>query len=170
MRSAGIEWTRTWFSWASVEAVRGEYDWSRPDALVEAAAEEGLSVLPMLFGSPEWVGQARRAPVRRFRLHPVRAAASTATRDAFARFAGAAVRRYGPDGGFWSQHPGLAYRPIRVWQIWNEQNMNAFFRPVADAERLRRAAVARPRRRCTARTPGRRSCSAACSGPEAAAA
>jgi polysaccharide biosynthesis protein PslG len=131
MRRAGIEWLRVWISWAEVEAERGEYDWSRPDARIEAAADEGLRVLPMLFGSPEWATDRDGYGCWRDDCIPF-APASTETRAAFADFAAAAARRYGPENGFWSQHPSLPHRPLTVWQIWNEQNMNAFFRPRAD--------------------------------------
>jgi hypothetical protein len=30
------------------------------------------------------------------------------------------IARYGPGGQFWTENPGLPYRPIRTWQIWNE--------------------------------------------------
>jgi hypothetical protein len=43
-----------------------------------------------------------------------------------------AVRRYGPDGVFWESNPGLQYRPIRVWQLWNEANLTSFHMPAPD--------------------------------------
>ncbi len=133
MRRAGIGWTRVWLSWAGAEQTKGKYDWGRSDELIGAASGEGLSVLPMLFGSPQWAAQRDRHPCWGHGCIPF-APASSETRDAFAQFAGAAARRYGPSGAFWAQHPAVPYRPIRVWQVWNEQNMNAFFRPRADAE------------------------------------
>ncbi len=132
MRQAGIGWTRAWLNWADVEKDRGEYDWSRPDALIESATQEGLSVLPMLFGSPEWAARRDDNVCYRSGCIPY-APDSPETRTAFAQFAAAAVRRYGPDGGFWA-HGSSADRPLRVWQVWNEQNMSAFFRPAADPD------------------------------------
>ncbi len=132
IRRAGIDWTRVWLSWADVEDSRGEYDWGRADQLIEAATDEGLAVLPMLFGSPQW--SATRDGRRCYASECIPyAPASDETREAFARFAGAAVRRYGPEGGFWPTDAGPA-RPIRVWQVWNEQNMHAFWRPRADPD------------------------------------
>ena len=32
----------------------------------------------------------------------------------------------GPSGRFWAENPGVPKRPIRVWQIWNEQNFKYF--------------------------------------------
>jgi hypothetical protein len=133
MRRAGIEWSRVWINWAGVEERRGSYEWWRSDAAIEAASNEGISVLPMLFGSPEWAARLDDNLCSQSGCTPY-APASSETRAAFARFAAAAVRRYGPDGLYWSQHPRIPYRPIGVWQVWNEQNMDAFFRPDADPE------------------------------------
>jgi hypothetical protein len=133
MRRAGIESTRVWFNWAEVEANRGEYDWSRPDELIHAVSKEGLGVLPLLFGSPAWAAQEDGYEC--FGAGCISfAPASAETRTEFADFAAAAVRRYGPGGAFWSQHPSLPARPMGVWQVWNEQNMDAFFRPRADPD------------------------------------
>ena len=133
MQRAGIDSTRIWISWADVEANRGEYDWSRPDALIQAVSKEGLGVLPLLFGSPAWAAQddgygCFGAGCIAF------APASTQTRTEFADFAAAAAQRYGPDGAFWSQHPSIPSQPMRVWQVWNEPNMDAYFRPQADPD------------------------------------
>ena len=62
---------------------------------------------------------------------------------AWRSFLSAAVRRYGPGGTFWAEHPNLPKVPIRDWQIWNEQNADPFFRPRArprDYARILRAA------------------------------
>ena len=52
MRRAGIDSTRVWISWAEVEANRGEYDWSNPDALIQAVSKEGPEVLPACSAPP----------------------------------------------------------------------------------------------------------------------
>ena len=36
------------------------------------------------------------------------------------------MRRYGPNGAFWAANPAIPYRPIRVWQLWNEPNFKYF--------------------------------------------
>ena len=33
------------------------------------------------------------------------------------------VQRYGRGGAFWSAHPGLPYKPITSWTVWNEPNL-----------------------------------------------
>jgi hypothetical protein len=42
-------------------------------------------------------------------------------------FAAVLVRRYGPDGTFWSENPSVPRMPIRAWQIWNEPNLKAYW-------------------------------------------
>jgi hypothetical protein len=144
MRASGVDSVRFQLSWADVEAQPGEYEWSRPDELIGELAAAGVSTLPFLFGSPQWAARAdgndcEGGGCRSF------APASPETRAAFAGFAAAAVRRYGPYGSFWEAHPGLRPLPVRSWQIWNEPNLRAFFQPAVDAtqygELLHRAAA-----------------------------
>jgi hypothetical protein len=128
---AGISSIRVWFSWAQVEAKRGEFDWGPLDQTVAANADGGLTTLPFLFGTPAWaaaddgqscVGDDCTSFAPR----------SEGTRSAFGAFAAAAVRRYGPGGNFWNQHPGLPDRPIETWQVWNEPNLSSFYAPAVD--------------------------------------
>ncbi len=131
MRAGGISSVRFWLPWSQVESERDEFDWSEPDAAVRGLVEEGLTPLPFLYGTPEWAAERDGSPCSRddcITYPPV----STSTRYAFARFAAAAAGRYGPDGRFWEIHPELAYRPVRVWQIWNEANLQSFHRPVVN--------------------------------------
>ena len=37
------------------------------------------------------------------------------------------MRRYGPGGEFWQQHPELPQLPIRSWQVWNEPNIPVYW-------------------------------------------
>ncbi len=39
----------------------------------------------------------------------------------------ALVHRYGPHGSFWSANPQIPARPIRMWQIWNEENLSYYW-------------------------------------------
>jgi hypothetical protein len=131
MSAARIDSIRSWFNWGQVEAQRGRYDWGMVDETVATAAHDRIGVLPFLFGEPGWA--VTEDGYRCGDRCPAYAPASTATRAAYADFAAAAARRYGPDGNFWAEHPGLEYLPVRTWQIWNEQNSKFFYRPAADA-------------------------------------
>ena len=130
MRRAGADTARLWLAWSAVDSVQpaGDYDFSAFDAAVIRAARHRVRVLPFLWGTPEWVirrleggacgaGCVANAPSTRRAL------------GAWRDFAAAAARRYGRGGELWREHPGLPRRPIRVWQIWNEQNSSQFFRP-----------------------------------------
>jgi hypothetical protein len=106
----------------------------------------GLTPFPFLFGSPDWAGErdGHGCEAGCMRFGP----ASAETRDAFARFAGAAARRYGPGGTYWREHPAVHEQPIRAWQIWNEPNLSSFWGPYPSAHRygeLVKAAAARIR-------------------------
>lgn len=121
----GVGSIRVPIDWAAVQSSRGALpDWSSVDPQVRVAAEEGVNVLPFLTGSPGWairyegIGGAR-AP----RSLPVSTAAQRAGWREFLRLA---VFRYGPGGSFWTENPLLPAHPIRIWQIWNEENFKYF--------------------------------------------
>ena len=144
MAGAGIDSVRFMVSWASVERNRDVYDWTPVDRTVREFAAAGLTTFPFLYGSPDWAAQRDRFACGGGGCF-THAPASIETRHAFARFAGAAVRRYGPGGTFWDDHPELPERPIRAWQIWNEPNLERYFKPDPDtsdyADIVRRASA-----------------------------
>jgi hypothetical protein len=132
MAAAGVDSVRLFLAWSQVEEVRGRYDWGQVDERIGRAARVGLSAFPFLFTEPDWAVEldGNDCSERCGTFAP----SSSTTRDAYGRFAGAAVRRYGPDGTFWAEHPELPYMPIHSWQIWNEQNSPYFFRPSPNPE------------------------------------
>jgi hypothetical protein len=93
-------------------------DWSRTDQEVAAAAARHMNLLPVIVTAPGWDA-----------VPPPSLASPPRDPAPYARFVGAVVHRYGPNGAFWAQHPELAPQPIRDWQIWNEPNFRAFWRP-----------------------------------------
>jgi hypothetical protein len=122
----GVESLRLPIDWAAVQSSQGAVpDWSSVDPTVRAAAEAGLTVLPFLTGAPGWavasegIGGGARAPVSL----PVLTAKQRAGWREFLRLA---VFRYGPGGSFWTENPLLPERPIRIWQVWNEENFKYF--------------------------------------------
>src|SRR5437762_133142 len=46
---------------------------------------------------------------------------------AYAAYCAALVRRYGPAGTFWAEHPSTPRLVIRAWQIWNEPNLPVYW-------------------------------------------
>jgi hypothetical protein len=128
LKRGGVDSVRIPINWAGVETVLGGApDWGATDTLVRAATAAGLEVLPYVSGAPQWAvpevfvpgsGQTVKAPVR--------LPASGSAAGAWSAFLQQAVARYGPNGAFWVANPGLSARPIRAWQIWNEENFKYF--------------------------------------------
>lgn len=121
---AGIESLRRPFNWQQIEPRPGHFDFAAYDGIVADAARQGLTMFPFLGEPPAWAVD-RPAGERGWR--PPRHNAD------FARFAAAAVRRWGPRGTFWLEHPKVPYRPIRDWQVWNEPNLPVLWQPEPDA-------------------------------------
>jgi hypothetical protein len=147
MAAGGVGALRVMVHRGVVEPLPGAYDWRTIDDVVRRATAHGITPFLFLYGSPAWSAQADgfACTVGGRRDCSVFAPRSDATRAAFAAFARAAVRRYGPGGEFWQKQvtcalpifcqPGEAPcacdepDPIRVWQIWNEQNSSKYFAP-----------------------------------------
>ena len=101
--------------------------WAMQDNLVFQAARRDITILPILIRMD--ANDAYLAPK------------TPADRQAFAGFAAAAARRYGPDGSFWASPMWTscsdcgARHPIRVWEVWNEENATLYWNtpnPAAD--------------------------------------
>jgi hypothetical protein len=116
MGSGGVGKLRFLLSWRDVQPAPGTFDWSRVDAIVAGAAEQGIEPLPFVFGSPAWIGEEARPPL-----------GSTAERQAWQAFLTAAVERYGRGGSFWAGRGGQG--PIADWQVWNEPNYPLYWQP-----------------------------------------
>jgi hypothetical protein len=113
MVASGVESIRAVIHWVDAQPERDRPPtFDRSDPLVRAAALRGIRVLPVLTTAPGWAAKHRDD----FASPP----AGTAE---YARFARAAVERYGPRGSFWAENPTVPRRPIRAWQVWNEPNL-----------------------------------------------
>ena len=194
MRDGGVDSIRLMAHWGTVEPAPGERNWGTLDGLVRETTERGIQPLLFLYGPPAWVveGDGRKCAEADC---AVIAPSSKSSRRAYARFAKAAVERYGPDGDFWKPpelpvaRPSPASRaglgipcpepplppipgceppdddgsgpppptppppppeedptdpdplptdppcgctvaqPVRVWQVWNEQNSPKYYAP-----------------------------------------
>jgi polysaccharide biosynthesis protein PslG len=115
--SGGVGTYRLDFLWPGVEPYRGMRDWSEYDQIVTDASRAGVSIFPTLFGSPQFVSHNPLDPPR-----------SARDKRAWLRFVRDAVLRYGRHGRFWRTHPSVPYRPITVWQVWNEPSFPAYWR------------------------------------------
>ena len=118
MGAARVGTYRLLLHWPSVQQSRhAPYDWSAPDHEIANAARHGIRPLVFVSSSPKFAGATpQTAPL-----------GSGDARNEWKRFLAAAVSRYGPGGEFWQQNPTIPRRPVRVWQVWNEQNAGHFF-------------------------------------------
>lgn len=137
----GVQSVRTMFNWGlaqpyasfddvppdQVDRYRDEggvpTDYGEIDRQMTEAAKKHLTVLPNVLVAPAW--DAR---------HPGNFNSPPSDPGPYADFAGDLVRRYGPAGSFWQEHPELPRMPIRYWQIWNEPSLRPFWsdQPFAD--------------------------------------
>ncbi|MDX6581470.1 MAG: polysaccharide biosynthesis protein PslG [Solirubrobacterales bacterium] len=108
-----------------------EGDFSTIDPIVLQAAEHGIRLLPTIYGTPDWVAEEldHRSCAPTCASFAPRSPAALA---AWAAFLGELVDRYGPNGTIWGQHPEVTPKPVRAWQIWNEQNSPTFYQPAVD--------------------------------------
>ncbi|MQA76174.1 MAG: hypothetical protein GEU88_17880 [Solirubrobacterales bacterium] len=119
--------------WSALDPTpkRGDVNLEGIDGIVLGAARNGIDVLPTVFSTPTWVARDldRSACDEDCGLLAPRSGAAL---DAWSDFVGRLADRYGPDGKLWAEHPDVEPRPIRAWQIWNEQNSPTFYQPEPD--------------------------------------
>ena len=119
MQASGVQSVRTAFNWAIAQPVPfGPFDLHQSDRLVALAAAHGMTVLPIVMYCPPWAAVTPRDP------GTIDVPADPAT---YAAYASALVHRYGPQGSFWTTHPGLPRLPIHMWQIWNEPGFDFYW-------------------------------------------
>ena len=130
--TTGARWLREEFSWAKIEPRPGVFDFSYYDHFMLEAAQSGEQILPLLYETPAWAGPA-----------PDSIPGNPA---AFAGYVAALIRRYGPGGTFWSQHPSIAGSAVRTFEIWNEPfsdtGDNGNYDPGRYAQLVKAAAIA----------------------------
>jgi hypothetical protein len=109
----------------------GDINFSSVDPLILGAAQRGIEVLPMVYGTPEWVSKGIDGDDCTDTCGTF-APQSEEALAAWKEFIGVLVDRYGPDGELWKTHPDIDPVPVRDWQIWNEQNSPTFYQPAVD--------------------------------------
>ena len=134
MRAAGVQSVRAVFNWAAAQPYANwsqvpaadtaafvnvggiPTDFTSMDEIVGLAAQQRMSVLPVVIYAPPWdvTGQTSTIFGR------------PATDGPYANFVTDLVARYGPRGSFWRGRSGPSI-PIRHWQIWNEPNLEVFW-------------------------------------------
>lgn len=120
MDRSGVGVVRATFDWNAAQPFARWDPWLAPtDALVLAAARRGIDVLPTVVGAPAWASD-----------DPADGTYVLTPRDPaqYAAFLRVLIARYGPGGSLWREHPEVRARPIRAWQIWNEPNLQRYWR------------------------------------------
>lgn len=107
-KDVGAKWLRFDFAWTDIQSGgAGGYNWSRYDAVVNAANARGIKILGMIGYTPTWARPS--GCTSSDKCAPANAAD-------YGTFAGAAAARYAPLG-------------VHYWEIWNEPNNSAFWKP-----------------------------------------
>jgi polysaccharide biosynthesis protein PslG len=117
IRATGFGFVRFAVGWDEIEKTRGVYNWTETDDLVRRVRKAGLKMVVPLLGGHAFYDGAVPAPwpnTDHVRTR-TRAPSSPESVEAFARFASAAVSRYGADD--------------IVWEIWNEPDLARFWPP-----------------------------------------
>lgn len=112
LSAAGFKWVRMDLTWAAIERKSGEYDFSAYDRLVAALEQHKLRAIFILdYGNPLYAEPGDKQPF-------TSRVDTDEFRQAFARWAIAAVRHF----------KGHGY----LWEMWNEPNGDGFWKPKAD--------------------------------------
>lgn len=122
--------------WDQVEPAQGKFDWSRLDDVVANLRAAGIEPVFVVVGSPSWANGMRASKRNQYLYVPPRGAALSKWLRNYSSFLALAVKRYD--------------RFVRRWEIWNEPNLAATWRPRPDPaeyvsvyERLRNTIVIR---------------------------
>jgi hypothetical protein len=128
LKRGGVDSVRIPIEWGAVQPDNdGGFNWNGTDAVVGAAAAAGIEVLPFVTGAPGWAVKPAVVNRAAHSIAPLSLPVKTSLQKAgWTNFLTQTVRRYGPGGVFWAANPTIPYRPIRVWQIWNEPNFKYF--------------------------------------------
>jgi hypothetical protein len=114
MEGAWIRMARESFDWNRLEPRQGWYEWAKFDQAVEIARAHNVGLVGRLEYSASWASSAPAGASSATRAYYP--PASTAT---FAAYATAVVNRYKDR--------------VHVWEIWNEENSSAFWKPSPSA-------------------------------------
>ena len=131
MKAMGITWDRVgmcaWqhFQQDIADVDSFHYDWC--DSLMKLFALDSINVLWYFTMSTKWAGSDSvynnwdvyySFPAKLF--EPVLINDTINLNNYFGQYVYKFVKRYGPNGEFWQENPGLPYYPIKYYEMWNE--------------------------------------------------
>lgn len=128
LKRGGVDSVRIPIEWGAVQADPGQnFNWNGTDELVAGAAAAGIEVFPFVTGAPSWAVKSAVVNKAAHAQAPLNLPVKTAVqKTGWTTFLTEAVRRYGPNGAFWAANPAIPYRPVGIWQLWNEPNFKYF--------------------------------------------
>jgi len=119
--NAGVGSLRQTFDWQYLR--KGDtLNWDILDHYVGGTAQRGITIIPVLFNPPS---ELTTTPA----VGALRGFYPTADPNAIGAYGAQLAARYGSNGSFWAEHPGIERHPITTWQIWNEPNLPVYWRP-----------------------------------------
>jgi hypothetical protein len=118
MGQANIKVYRARFRQDQVVSNGAFTQWTLLDNLVRQAALRDITIEPVLINMP---GEVYTPPT------------TAGARTTFGNFATAVVKRYGPSGSYWPSC-GCTAHPIKVWEVWNEENDAPFWDPPSPSQ------------------------------------
>jgi hypothetical protein len=111
LNKLGVTWVRWDLDWSQIQS-EGEnaYDWTGPDRVAKTALKYRVNSLGIIAYTPTWARQL---------LCKESDKCAPAKPEAFGKFAGEVAARYKTQG-------------IKYWEIWNEPNIDQFWKPAPD--------------------------------------
>ncbi|MBB6673991.1 carbohydrate binding domain-containing protein [Cohnella nanjingensis] len=113
IRLSGAAVVRNDFLWDTIEPRKGVFDWTLYDGIVEANRSRGIRMIGLLAYSAKWASTGPEGAEMREHYPP-------RTLTEYANYVYETVSRY--------------KGRIDRWEIWNEPNLDGFYRPAHDAE------------------------------------
>jgi hypothetical protein len=118
MAGGGVASIRIKVDWSNIQPTAGGgFNWAKTDADLQGATANGISPLLDLVGAPSWATGCKHGDC--VHVAPV---GSRKARRAWKHFCAAVEARYGPGGV-------LGAKSVRDYQIWNEENSSAQYKP-----------------------------------------
>jgi len=117
MKELGITQYHMELNWnRKVHPEPGFEEWAAYDKVFTLAAERNISILPLIYGKAESTYSSANE-------HRFLTEAEYGQGSPWETWINEVVERYGINGVFWEKHPALPYKPVKVWEVWNEPNL-----------------------------------------------
>lgn len=127
MADRGLGWARIIINQPVEQPAPGPVDWTIPDMVVASLAREGVRAHTAIVGTAAWSTTPDAAAACGQFAYPAKVGAWSA-------FVGETARRYGSQGTFWDENPGIKRLPVSVFEVGNEPDLRAFWCPDANPE------------------------------------